>query len=54
MILLYLGEAVSELALVADDGRHERAVLRWVLAARAQAVEAPCGLEVVSAILRSV
>ena len=54
MILLYLGEAVSKLALVAYDGRDERAVLRGVLAARAQAVEAPCGLEVVAPILRPV
>ena len=45
----YLGEAVAKLALVTDDGRgDEDAVLGWVLAAVAPAVEVPRPLEVVA------
>ena len=50
----HLGEAVAELALVADDGGDEGAVLCGVLAAGAQAVEAPRRLKVVAPVVGAV
>ena len=50
----HLGQAVAELALVADDGGDERSVLGGVLAAGAQAVEAPRRLEVVATVVGAV
>ena len=48
------GEAVAELALVADHGRDGGAVLPGIPAALAHALEAPGGLEVEAAVASAV